>query len=287
MVFVQERKEQALKDGVFPSTLVVKLGGSALAEVSDSWFAALARLARAGVRLVLVHGGGKAIDTWLEALGGTPKSIGGLRVTDESTIPLVEMVLSGLVNKELVRHLARFGISAVGLSGADGELLKVRRHPNPNLGRVGHVVRVSLAPLEALWAAGFVPVLSPVSVGEDGEAYNVNADEAAGAIAEALGAPVVLATDVPGILAAGRLLSELTPEDVRALGASGVLKGGMLPKVEAALRALAGGAPWAVILSGRDPDALTALLAGEAVGTRILPEAVCSEPPYPKAGEGR
>jgi len=287
VVFVQERKERALGESVLPSTLVVKLGGSALAEIPDAWFHAFAYLVREGVRLVLVHGGGKAIDTWLEAIGEVPETRNGLRITDEATIPLVEMVLSGLVNKELVRRLARFGIRAVGMSGTDGEILKVQRHSDQTLGRVGHVVRVSLAPLEALWAAGFVPVLSPVSAGEDGEAYNVNADEAAGAIAEALGAPVVLATDVPGILAGGRLLSQLSPKDVRALGSSGVFKGGMLPKVEAALRALAGGAPWAVILSGRDPEALAALFTGEKVGTRIIPEAFCSETSYPKAGGSR
>lgn len=248
-------------------TVVIKVGGSVMDALPQEFFAQIAQ-ARAARGVVLVHGAGNRISALLPRLGLTPEFRGGLRVTSPAALEVAEMVLSGAVNKELVERLAREGCPAVGVSGADGGLITVR--PLPELGRVGHPERVDPGLLRALLAAGFTPVVSPISSDADGVRHNVNADAAAAAVAAALGAPLVLVSNVPGVLDGdGALLPTLTPADVRRLIEDGTVYGGMIPKVTAALDCLAGGVPEVSIVDGTS-GALGRLLAGGAAGTRFV-----------------
>jgi acetylglutamate kinase len=225
------------------SKLVLKIGGN---ELDDPAFVeALARVV-AGMRLapVLVHGGGKEIGLVQRALGGEPRFVAGLRVTDETALMAAEMVLCGLVSTRLVAALLAAGADAQGLSGVDRGLLRVEKasHPAGDLGRVGKPVAVRADVLRGLIDARVVPVVAPISLGPDGT-YNVNADEVAGAIAAAMGtdAEVVFVTNVPGVLVNDALASHLTAHDIQALIADGTISGGMIPKVSAALAAIEAG----------------------------------------------
>jgi acetylglutamate kinase len=193
---------------------------------------------------VLVHGGGKEIGVVQRALGGEPRFVAGLRVTDETALQAAEMVLRGLVNTRLVAALLAAGADAQGLSGVDRGLIMVEktRHPEGDLGRVGTPVAVRSEVLRGLIDASVVPVVAPISLGSDG-AYNVNADEAAGAIAAALGADaeVVFVTNVPGVLVGGIVAPRLGEAGIQALIDDGTISGGMIPKVRAALAALGAG----------------------------------------------
>jgi len=207
--------------------------------------AQLARLAAAGP-LVVVHGGGQDIAALQARLGLEPVKVDGLRVTDAESLAVAQMVLSGHTNKHVVRTLLAAGLDAVGLSGVDGGLLRCRKkaHPTVDLGLVGEVTSVRAGLLDKLIEAGLVPVVSPVSLGEDGQIYNVNADEAAGAIAAALAAAALdFVSNVPGVLAKGDLLPELSAAAAEALIADGTVSGGMIPKVRTALDALDRGIP--------------------------------------------
>src|SRR6266498_5384804 len=224
------------------TTLVLKIGGN---ELDDPAFVAeLARVV-AGLRPapVLVHGGGKEIGAIQRALGGEPRFVAGLRVTDEYALQAAEMVLCGLVSTRLVAALLAAGADAQGLSGVDRGLIRVERqsHPEGDLGHVGRPVAVRAEVLRVLLDQNVVPVLAPISLGPDG-VYNVNADEAAGAVAAALGdAEVVFVTNVPGVLVAAVVAPQLTRATIAALIASGTIVGGMIPKVRAALTALDAG----------------------------------------------
>jgi acetylglutamate kinase len=249
------------------SLTLLKVGGAELEEgpVLDELVNALAPLARAG-SLVVVHGGGSEIAHLQKRLGLTPQFVEGLRVTDEDSLQVAEMVLSGLVNKRLAARLVARGVRAIGLSGVDGGLLRAEKlaHPAGDLGRVGHIVRVDTACLGDLLQLGFTPVISPISLGEDGRPYNVNADHAAMAIAASLRVrEMVFLTNVPGVMQNGAVLPELPAERARALIAEGVITGGMIPKVNAALEAVSQG-----VGAARITD-----LAGLAAntGTRVLP----------------
>ncbi|MHB1006314.1 MAG: acetylglutamate kinase [Chloroflexota bacterium] len=250
-------------------TVVVKLGGSAFGG-RDTTLQDIVTLKSLGVNPVLVHGGGNDISSLLKRLGYEPKFVGGLRVTDEQTIDAVVMVLAGKVNKELVASLNTMGAPAIGLSGIDGGLLRARVK-DAALGLVGEVTEVNLAALEAVVQAGFIPVVAPLALGEGGECLNVNGDTAAGAIAAALGASkMVFLTDVEGIRGAdGAVISSLTSRDARNLIETGVVSGGMIPKVQACVKAL-GGADRAHIIDGRVPHALIReLYTDRGVGTMI------------------
>lgn len=254
-------------------TLVVKLGGSALG-AHDTALADVAALQRLGVRVVVVHGGGAAISQWLGRVGLEARFVRGLRVTDAPTLEVVCMVLAGKVNKELVSQLLALGAPAVGLSGADGGLLRARLR-DPELGFVGEVTGVQVAPLTALLGAGFLPIVAPLALGDDGQLLNVNADTAAGDVACGLGADrVIFLTDVPGVLGPdGQVRPTLTAGEVTAMIAGGVIHGGMIPKAEACLHALRG-AQHVQIVDGRAPHALLhALLLSEGAGTSITEEA--------------
>jgi acetylglutamate kinase len=229
-------------------TRVTKIGGNELD--TPGFLEALARdLAlrqRAGRPSVVVHGGGRDIAALQTQLGIEPVKVDGLRVTDVASLDVAEMVLSGRANKRIVRALLAAGLDAVGLSGVDGRLLTARKkaHPTADLGLVGEVTAVRGHLLLRLLADNLTPVISPISLGDDGQTYNVNADEAAAAIAAALGAATLdFVSNVPGVLAGGILVPHLSPAAAEALIADGVISGGMIPKVRAALDALARGVP--------------------------------------------
>ena len=254
------------------ATVVVKLGGATLGGATFDGGGALleevAALARAGLRVVLVHGGGPLITAWLERLGVPTRFVDGQRVTDEAALEVATMVLRGTVNTGIVAALGRLGVRAVGLSGADDGLLRARRRPG--LGFVGEAPEVNAALPRALLDQGIVPVIAPLGLDAEGALLNINADVATAAIAAALEADAALfLTDVPGVRGPdGAVRSSLDRVTVRALIAEGTISGGMIPKVEACLTALEG-ARRAIILDGRTPRALLGLLTGVIAGTIV------------------
>ena len=241
-------------------TRVYKVGGPALED--QGLVAALARELRGGPGdAVVVHGGGLRIAELLRALGIESRFVDGRRATSAEAMEVVEMVLSGLVNKALAAALTQAGTPAVGLSGRDAGLLRAR--VRPGLGRVGIPERIDPAPLRALWAAGLTPVVSPVAAGPDGEALNVNADEAALAVASALGAQaLVYLSDVDGVRGASGPVATLSAAEAERLVREGIIAGGMSLKVRMALEAASAGIP-EVTIAGR------ARLTGGFPGTRI------------------
>ena len=250
---------QQFKDRI----VVVKYGGAAMKEstLKDQVIRDIVFLACVGVRPVVVHGGGPEINSWLDKLGIEPQFKHGLRVTDAATMDVVEMVLVGRVNKELVSLISRAGGSAVGLCGKDGNLIKARPEGREGIGFVGEVTNMDVRLLESLLKDGYIPVVSSVAADEKGQAYNVNADTVAGELAAALGAEkLILLTDTSGILKdykdPSTLLPRLDIQEARALIASGVVGGGMIPKVQCCVRSLAQGVRAAHIIDGRIPHAL-------------------------------
>ncbi len=257
-------------------TVVIKLGGSVLEQASEATLEDVVLLQRAGLKPVLVHGGGSEISRMLDRLGHTPRFIDGLRVTDADTMEVVEMVLTGRVNKRLVAGIEAAGGRAAGLSGKDGSLLVARPHPSAgSLGHVGEVERVAPDVLKAMVEGGFVPVVSSIGTDRAGTTYNLNADDAAAALAVTLHAEkLILLTDVDGVLRAeggeNRLVSELDLPTARAMLESGEVAGGMVPKLEACLAAVEGGVESAHIVGTRDPDGLLIeLLTDRGIGTMV------------------
>ena len=263
-------------------TLVIKYGGAAMeqADLKEQFAKDVLLLRLVGIRPVIVHGGGPQIGALMKRLGKEPRFVGGMRVTDEETVQIVEMVLVGKINKEIVGLINLHGGRAVGLSGKDASLLRARKrlHRLPDgttvdIGLVGEVEAVNPEPIRLLEENGFIPVIAPVGVGEGGETYNINADLVAGDVAAALFAEKLIhLTDVTGINGEdGRLVSTLTKRDAERLIKAGIIDGGMLPKVESSLRALTGGAQKAHIIDGRVPHAiLLEVLTKEGIGTEIV-----------------
>jgi acetylglutamate kinase len=263
-------------------TLVIKYGGAAMeqADLKEQFAKDVLLLRLVGIRPVIVHGGGPQIGALMKRLGKEPRFVGGMRVTDEETVQIVEMVLVGKINKEIVGLINLHGGRAVGLSGKDASLLRARKrlHRLPDgttadIGLVGEVEAVNPEPIRLLEENGFIPVIAPVGVGEAGETYNINADLVAGDVAAALFAEKLIhLTDVTGINGEdGRLVSTLTKRDAERLIKAGVIDGGMLPKVESSLRALTGGAQKAHIIDGRVPHAiLLEVLTKSGIGTEIV-----------------
>ena len=263
-------------------TVVVKYGGAAMeqADLKDSFARDVILLRCVGINPVIVHGGGPQIGALMKRLGKEPQFVGGMRVTDAETVDIVEMVLVGKINKEIVALINLHGGKAVGLSGKDGDLIRARRrrHRLPSgetvdIGLVGEVEAINPAAISLLERSGFVPVIAPVAGGAAGETYNINADLVAGDIAAALTAEkLVHLTDVQGILGQdGRFVSTLTRKEAERLMEAGVIDGGMLPKVESSLRALQGGTGKAHIIDGRIPHAiLLELFTREGIGTEII-----------------
>ena len=262
--------------------VVIKFGGRAMAEGSvGTLIADIARLQQAGVRPVVVHGGGPEITDLLEKLDLPARFVDGLRVTDKPTMKAVEMVLGGHINKRLVGQLHAAGARAVGLSGKDGSILQVQPHPRSELGYVGQVRRVDTGLLNTLLDSGYVPVLASLGDGPDGETFNVNADTAAAAIAVALHAEkFLLLTDVPGIQDGdGQLISELDPKKALRLLQDGVVSSGMIPKLEACLTAVERGVASAHIICAGTPHALLLELFTDAgIGTMLGAGSWAAEP---------
>jgi acetylglutamate kinase len=266
--------------------VVVKYGGHAMgdAELSRAFARDITLLETSGVRPVVVHGGGPQIGEMLNRLGIKSEFKGGLRVTDKATVEVVEMVLAGSINKEIVMAINAEGGKAVGLSGKDGNMVfaervtKTQKDPDSNiekvidLGFVGEPKIVNRAVIDMVLKAELIPVIAPVAPGADGHTYNVNADTFAGAIAGALGAARLLfLTDVPGVLDRnGNLIRELTEAQAKALIADGTISGGMIPKVETCIEALDRGVEGVVILNGKTPHSvLLELFTDHGAGTLI------------------
>ncbi len=253
-------------------TIVIKYGGHAMTdeELRASFAVDVVLLKYIGLKPVIVHGGGPQIERTLERLGIASSFVKGLRVTDDATMEVVEMVLGGSVNREIVELVQRGGGQAIGLTGNDGRMLLVRRREG--LGRVGEVVAVDPAPIRALTEAGFIPVIAPLGIDAHGVTHNVNADEAAGAIARSLEAEkLILLTDVEGVKdASGRLIGQLSEPEVRKLIEEHTIEGGMIPKVECCLEALRGGVARAHIVDGRILHAiLLEIFTDGGVGTLL------------------
>ena len=262
-------------------TFVVKYGGAAMVDerLKAQVMQDIVLLRTVGIKPVLVHGGGKEVSEVMQRMGLQPRFAGGLRVTDAETMEIVEMVLAGTSNKGIVSLIHCAGGKAVGLSGKDGNLLVARKlTPGGNdIGYVGEVTQVNAEVIEVLAAAGYIPVISSVAIGEDGESYNVNADHAAGAIAAALCAEkLIVLTDVPGVLAnlndPTSLISEMSVAQAEELLRNGKAESGMAPKLEACITALRSGVQRAHIIDGRQPHAiLMEVFTDHGVGTMIKP----------------
>lgn len=258
------------------SIIVFKYGGSAMSDpaLRASFARDVVLLKYIGLRPVIVHGGGPQIGRTLERLGIQSTFVDGLRVTDDETMEVVEMVLGGVVNREIVALVQRAGGRAVGLTGADGDMIRVTRRtaPDRDLGRVGKVMDVQPQAISAVADAGFVPVIAPLGIDADGVTHNVNADEAAGAVAQALRAEkLILLTDVEGVVdAEGNLIGQLSSEEARKHVAEGTIRGGMIPKVECCLSCIEAGVGTTHIIDGRITHAiLLEIFTDGGVGTLI------------------
>ena len=260
----------------FGKLIVIKYGGAAMSDdaLRASFATDVVLLKYIGIQHVIVHGGGPQIGATLEALGRESTFVDGRRVTDDATMEVVEMVLGGKINREIVGLVQQGGGRAVGLTGSDGGMIRVRER-DPKLGRVGEVVSVDPSAIKSVTDAGFIPVIAPIGTDDDGRTYNVNADEAAGAIARALRAEkLMLLTDVEGVLdGEGNLVAQLTIEQVDALVRAGTIKGGMIPKVECCIEALRGNVARTHIVDGRIKHAiLLEMFTDEGgAGTLLVP----------------
>ncbi|MGB8180808.1 MAG: acetylglutamate kinase [Stellaceae bacterium] len=266
-------------------TIVVKYGGHAMGEteIADLFARDVVLLKQVGINPIVVHGGGPQIGQMLERLKIKSSFIDGLRVTDQATVEIVEMVLSGSINKELAAAVNRAGGRAIGLSGKDADLIRARKltrkRADPDshiekvldLGFVGEPYAVDAPVLEYFVKSDIIPVIAPIGVGTAGETYNINADTAAGAVAAAVkAARLLLLTDVAGVLDGDKkLVQELSIADAKAMIANGTISGGMIPKVETCVEAVEGGVEAAVIIDGRVPHAILLELFAEGAGTLI------------------
>nr|UOZ96974.1 Acetylglutamate kinase [Cupriavidus sp.] len=264
-------------------TIVVKYGGNAMTDeaLKQSFAHDVVLLKLVGINLVVVHGGGPQIEELLGRVGKKGEFVQGMRVTDAETMDIVEMVLAGKVNKEIVELINHAGGKAVGLTGQDGGLIRARKlmlsaqdapEQMLDIGQVGEIEQVDPDIVHSLLRGGFIPVIAPIGSGAHGETYNINADLVAGKLAEILKAEkLVLMTNTPGVLDKnGRLITGLTAREIDALFADGTLSGGMLPKISSALDAARGGVQSVHIIDGRVPNSLLLeILTSEGVGTMI------------------
>jgi len=270
-------------------TLVIKYGGHAMgdARLSRLFARDIVLLKQVGIDPIVVHGGGPQIAKMLKRVSKESVFVDGLRVTDEETVHIVEMVLAGSINKEIVASLQAEGGRAIGLSGKDGGLIQAKKltrttvDPESNiekildLGFVGEPVACDTTILEILRKSDFIPVVAPIGMGEEGETYNINADTAAGAIAGAAGAKrLLLLTDVAGVLDGdGELISDITVSEAKTLQEKGIISGGMIPKIQTCIDAIEAGADGAVILDGRaQHQILLELFTEHGTGTLIRPD---------------
>ncbi|MFY9269310.1 MAG: acetylglutamate kinase [Candidatus Manganitrophaceae bacterium] len=259
----------------FGKTIVIKYGGAAMTETTlkNQFAEDVVLMKYVGMAPVIVHGGGPQISGMMKRLGKEPKFVKGVRVTDAETMEIVEMVLGGTINKEIVTLINRHGGKGVGLSGKDGGLIQARPIKGEEMGQVGEVAAVDPQILKTLEGGRFIPVISPVGADAEGRSYNINADLAAAHVASSLVAEkLLILTDVPGILDdKGKLLLTLSRKEVQKLIKKGVISKGMLPKVEAALSAVESGVKKAHIIDGRVPHALLLeIFTDRGVGTEIV-----------------
>jgi acetylglutamate kinase len=267
----------------YDKTIVIKYGGNAMTEpkLKDCFARDVVLLKLVGMNPVVVHGGGPQIEDLLKRVGKQGQFIQGMRVTDEETMDIVEMVLGGQVNKEIVNLINMAGGKAVGLTGQDGNFIRAKKLLLPNkdnpeemidIGSVGEITSIDPSLIAFLDTGDFIPVIAPIGVGPQGETYNINADVVAGKIAEVLNAEkLVLLTNTPGVLnKAGELLTGITPREIDAMVDDGTLSGGMLPKIGSALDAARSGVRSVHIIDGRVEHALLLeILTDEGVGTLI------------------
>ena len=261
-------------------TIVVKYGGNAMIneELKDAVMTDLVLLSLVGIRVVLVHGGGPEITEMLKKIGKQSRFVNGLRYTDAETMDIVQMVLAGKVNKELVQHLHLKGGRALGLCGLDGGMIRAQKIDSggADLGYVGDVAEVDVTPVNDALSKGYVPVIATMGGGEDGKVYNINADTAAARIAAALGAEkLILLTDIRGLLRdkndEDTLITVVNVSDVPNLVRQGIISGGMIPKVDCCVEAVRRGVSRAHIIDGRIPHSiLLELLSDEGIGTMFL-----------------
>lgn len=263
----------------YGETLVIKYGGNAMIDetLKQQVMQDIALLHYVGIRPILVHGGGPEISSLMKQMGHEPTFVGGLRVTDAATMEIVEMALTGKTNKSIVALLNRQGGNAVGLSGKDANLIVASKLESPkgDLGFVGEIQTINADLLQLLGDNGYIPVISSVAIGEDGESYNVNADHAAGAIAAEVGAAkLIILTDVEGLYRdfsdKSSLISEMTIEEARGMLESGAAEKGMIPKLQACITALSGGVERTHLIDGRQPHAiLIEVFTNTGIGTMI------------------
>jgi acetylglutamate kinase len=267
----------------FDKTIVIKYGGNAMsdADLRECFASDVVLLKLVGMNPVIVHGGGPQINQLLDKIGKKGEFIQGMRVTDAETMDIVEMVLGGQINKEIVHMINRHGGKAVGLTGQDGNFIHARKLMVPNkdkpeemidIGQVGEITGIDPSLINFLDQGDFIPVIAPIGIGPDGETYNINADVVAGKLAEVLGAEkLILMTNTPGVLDKdGNLLTGLTPKEIDALVEEGTLSGGMLPKISSALDAARSGVKSVHIIDGRVEHALLLeVLTDDGVGTLI------------------
>ncbi len=250
--------------------VVIKVGGNALEQARDETLLDIVLLRYVGMQPVLIHGGGPEITAMSERLGLKAQFKNGLRITDDKTMEVVKMVLTGKVNPDIVGAINRLGGQAVGLSGEDGPCI-IAEPLGPDMGFVGRVTQINREPITALLGRGYIPVIASIGLGYDGHAYNINADTVAAEISLALGAAkMILLTDVAGVLGVdGHVVAVLSTEDARHRIDAGEVSGGMIPKLESCLRALEG-VPLAHIVDGRTPHSLLLELFTEAgIGTMV------------------
>ena len=257
-------------------TVVIKYGGNAMVNdaLKDAVMTDLTLLSLCGIRVVLVHGGGPEITDMLKKIGKQSRFVGGLRYTDQETMDIVQMVLGGKVNKDLVVQLQRKGGRALGLCGLDGGMIRARKlTENGDLGLVGEITDVDVTPINDALEKGYIPVVATMGAGEDGNVYNINADTAAARIAAALGAEkLILLTDIRGLLRdrddASTLIPVVNVSEVPSLIRQGIISGGMIPKIDCCVEAVRRGVGRAHIIDGRIPHStLIELFSDEGIGT--------------------
>ncbi|MFY9174398.1 MAG: acetylglutamate kinase [Peptococcia bacterium] len=259
-------------------TIVIKYGGHAMIspELEELVLKDVILMKLVGMNPVIVHGGGPVINHWLNKVNHEAEFVNGLRVTDQDTMEIVEMVLAGKVNKGIVRQINHFGGKAVGLCGIDGGLIMANRKSS-ELGLVGEVTRINPGLVQSLAEDGYIPIVAPIGVNEEGETLNINADSVAGALGGALNAhKLVILTDVEGIFLGDgeeNLASRLTATEIPQLIDDGIIKGGMIPKVESCLHALSQGVENVHIVDGRKPHSmLLEIFTQKGIGTMIVKE---------------
>ncbi|MGE8203940.1 acetylglutamate kinase [Heyndrickxia sp. NPDC080065] len=259
------------------SYLVIKCGGSVIENISPSFFQNIVMLMNEhDLNPIIVHGGGPNISDLLNKLGIETSFINGMRVTTDKVLDVVEMVLSGSVNKSIVREIIAYGGKAIGLSGVDGMLLKAKPLASESqLGFVGEIISVNTELLTPLFQKKLIPVISPIAIDESGQRWNINGDMAAAAIAKELQAPLCLITNVSGVMKDGKVLHSIQVPDAETMIKDQTITGGMIPKVQAALECLQAGVKEITILNGLEENAILKLNSGEPIGTKFMEGIKC------------